>query len=216
MVPKDKKTAGEGATIFRDARAPAIEHMDSSLDAMGSVFGRAMKSRAPIVSKAKLDAKSSSQLLFYPWHPNSGDGTRNIQNLAGYWSDLFVATAITKHWINEFKQIAQQTRCRYFTNHEHYNVNSPTRPAMRAKAQYKKLLVLLCLALYNIWHNRQRGVQVLTALEKKVEAIQYTQADRPLNRLDWPYRNFPRLSCFRLCMPANRKSGTASQPAKVA
>src|SRR6202035_634264 len=58
---KDPVLAAEGAVLFLEKVSPALEHVDSSSEAIGNAVNRAIEALVPIIATAPADLARRSQ-----------------------------------------------------------------------------------------------------------------------------------------------------------
>jgi hypothetical protein len=184
MARKDVALAAEGAVLFLEKLTPAIEQVDSSSGAIGSVVNKAIETLVPIIAKAEVEPRLRQRWLERLWQAIEDDGISYIESLAGHWGALCADAKTAQRWIDEFKPMVEYAWRPHANGHGYYNGTAACLSAMMAAGHYEQLLALLELAPHKFWHDRQWGVKALVALGRKAEAIRYAEASRGLNTPD--------------------------------
>ena len=65
--------AADGAVIFLEKLAPALEHVDSSSGAIGTAVNRAIEALVPIIANAPAEDKQREKWLDKLWHAVEDD-----------------------------------------------------------------------------------------------------------------------------------------------
>jgi hypothetical protein len=155
--------------------------VDSSSGAIGTAVNRAIETLVPIIAKAPVDAKVRQKWLERLWQAIEEDGISYIESLADHWGTLCAEPKLAERWIAEFRPMVEYAWRPHANGHGYYNGTAACLSAMMAAGQYEPLLGLLEMAPYKFWHDRKWGVQALSALGRKAEALRYAEDSRGLN-----------------------------------
>ncbi|WP_307735336.1 hypothetical protein [Massilia soli] len=82
--------AAEGALLFLEKLAPAIEQVDSSSGGIGSAVNRAIETVVPIIAKADVSRAVREKWLDRLWDA--------LQYLGEFWGDLCATPEIAAQW----------------------------------------------------------------------------------------------------------------------
>jgi hypothetical protein len=181
VARKEPVLAAEGAVLLLEKVAPALEQVDSSSGAIGTAVNRAIETLVPIIAKAPVDAKVRQKWLERLWQAIEEDGISYIESLADHWGTLCAEPKLAERWIAEFRPMVEYAWRPHANGHGYYNGTAACLSAMMAAGQYEPLLGLLEMAPYKFWHDRKWGVQALSALGRKAEALRYAEDSRGLN-----------------------------------
>jgi hypothetical protein len=181
VARKEPALAAEGAVLLLEKMAPALEQVDSSSGAIGTAVNRAIETLVPIIAKAPVDAKVRQKWLERLWQAIEEDGISYIESLADHWGTLCAEPKLAERWIAEFRPMVEYAWRPHANGHGYYNGTAACLSAMMAAGQYEPLLGLLEMAPYKFWHDRKWGVQALSALGRKAEALRYAEDSRGLN-----------------------------------
>ena len=80
---KDPVLAGEGAVLFLEKVSPALEHVDSSSEAIGNAVNRAIEALVPIIATAPADLARRSAWLEL-WEAFTADQIPYLETLGGF------------------------------------------------------------------------------------------------------------------------------------
>jgi hypothetical protein len=82
VAKKEPVLAAEGAVLFLEKIAPAIEQVDSSSGAIGSMVNRAIEILVPIIAKAQVEQPVRDRWLERLWNAIEDDQIPYIEYLA--------------------------------------------------------------------------------------------------------------------------------------
>lgn len=181
VAKKEPVLAAEGAVLFLEKIAPAIEQVDSSSGAIGSMVNRAIETLVPIIAKAKVDQPVRDRWLERLWEAIQNDRMPYIEYLGDYWGELCVTPDTASRWADEFLPVIEHMWSPQSSGHGHFSGLAPCFSALYTAGRYQDLLTLLDKAPFTMWWNRRWGVKALVALGKKSEAIRYAEDNKGLN-----------------------------------
>lgn len=84
---KEPVLAAEGAVLFLEKLAPAIEQVDSSSCGIGTTVNRAIETLVPIIAKADVSRAVREKWLNCLWVALHEDGMPYIEYCCKFWSD---------------------------------------------------------------------------------------------------------------------------------
>ena len=88
VARRDPVLGAEGAILFLERVSPAIEHVDSSSGAIGTVVNHAIRDMVPIIAGAPVDAGTREAWLDRLWVALAEDQVPYIERLANHWGAL--------------------------------------------------------------------------------------------------------------------------------
>jgi len=181
LAKKDPVLAAEGAVLFLEKVSPALENVDSSSGAIGSVVYRAIADLVPIITKANVETSRRAKWLERLYEAHAADRIPYIESLGDYWGELCVTPDLAALWaerlIGVIEQIWSGNKERYGFFHGTYMCLS----SLLRAGHCDRLLALLEKAPYVGWSDRQWGVKALVAQGKKAEALRYAEMSHGLN-----------------------------------
>jgi hypothetical protein len=181
VAKKEPALAAEGAVLFLEKIASAIEQVDSSSGAIGSMVNRAIEILVPIIAKAQVDQPVRDRWLDRLWEAIQNDRMPYIEYLGDYWGELCVTPDTASRWADEFLPVIEHMWSPQSSGHGHFSGLAPCFSALYTAGRYQDLLTLLDKAPFTMWWNRRWGVKALVALGKKSEAIRYAEDNKGLN-----------------------------------
>ncbi len=181
VAKKEPALAAEGAVLFLEKIAPAIEQVDSSSGAIGSMVNRAIETLVPIIAKAQVEQPVRDRWLDRLWEAIQNDRMPYIEYLGDYWGELCVTPDTASRWADEFLPVIERMWSPQSSGHGHFSALAPCFSALYTAGRHQDLLTLLDKAPFNMWWNRRWGVKALVALGKKAEAIRYAEDNKGLN-----------------------------------
>jgi hypothetical protein len=181
VAKKEPALAAEGAVLFLEKIAPAIEQVDSSSGAIGSMVNRAIETLVPIIGKARVDQSVRDRWLDRLWEAIQNDRMPYIEYLGDYWGELCVTPDTASRWADEFIPLIEDMWSSPSSGHGYFSGMTACFSALYTAGRYQDLLALLDKAPFTMWWNRRWGVKALVALGKKSEAIRYAEDNKGLN-----------------------------------
>ncbi|CAB4804556.1 unannotated protein [freshwater metagenome] len=181
IAKKEPALAAEGAVLFLEKIAPAIEQVDSSSGAIGGMVNRAIETLVPIIAKAQVEQLVRDCWLTHLWEAIQNDRMPYIEYLGDYWGDLCVTTDTASRWADEFLPVIEFMWSPQSSGHGYFSGVTPCFSALYSAGRYQDLLTLLDKAPFTMWWNRRWGVKALVSLGKKAEAIRYAEDSKDLN-----------------------------------
>ena len=88
VAKKEPALAAEGAVLFLEKIAPAIEQVDSSSGAMGNMVNRAIETLVPIIAKAQVEQPVRDRWLERLYEAIQNDRMPYIEYLGDYWGEV--------------------------------------------------------------------------------------------------------------------------------
>lgn len=170
----DQILAAEGAVIFLEKVAPALEQVDSSSGAIGSAVNRAIAALSEIISQAPADAEARSGWLDRLWQAYEDDDMPYLEALGDRWGELCGSPEVASAWADKLIGVSRVARGPDPSLRGYFKGTVNCLSALLAAERYQKLLDLL--APHSMWFEQRYGVKALAAMGRPDEAIQYGAA----------------------------------------
>jgi len=182
---QDKILGAEGAVLLLEKLSPALEQVDSSSGAIGTAVNNAIDDLVPVIVDAPADDQVRGKWLERLWQAIEEDDIPYIELLPEYWGTLCHSQKLASHWADELIEPVRITWSQdRKTGGSYFKGTSACLSALFAAGHHEEILELLDLAPYKFWHYRKWGVQALTAMGKRAEALRYAEDSRGLNEPD--------------------------------
>ena len=179
---KDPLLGAEGAIRLMEKLWPALQHVDSSSGALGTATYNAVAEMVDWVAKAPADEKNRAKWLDRLWEAFNDDGVGFLDNLGERWGDVCGSSAVASQWADELLPIVRSTweEARQGT-FSYFNGTRACLSCLLAAGRYQELLDLIELYPRISWNYRKYGVDALSAMGKKGDAVAYAKASCGLN-----------------------------------
>lgn len=185
VAKKEPVLAAEGAILFLEKVAPAIDGVDSSSGAIGSAVNRAIETLVEIIGRAKVNRATREKWLDRLWDAIQNDDMPYIEYLGEFWGELCAAPEIARKWADDLKPTVKRI---WESNARgdgfgYFKGTSACLSAMYAAGQHEELLALIAKSeyRYKTWHYRMWGAKALLKMGKLADAIQYAEESKGLN-----------------------------------
>ena len=185
IVKKEPVLAAEGAVLFLEKLAPAIEQVDSSSGGIGSAVNRAIETLVPIITKADVSRAVREKWLDRLWDALQEDDMPYLEYLGECWGDLCTTPEIAAKWADDLAPTltTMWDHCASSGEYGYFKGTSACLSSLYAAGRYDELLALIAKSEYRhkSWHNRVWGAKALAAAGKPTEAIRYAEDSKGLN-----------------------------------
>lgn len=94
VAKREPALAAEGAVLFLEKLAPAIENVDSSSGAIGTAVNRVIKTLVTIIAKADVDRAVREKWLERLWEAIQEDQMPYLESMGEHWGALCVTREI--------------------------------------------------------------------------------------------------------------------------
>ncbi len=185
VAKKEPVLAADGAILFLEKIAPAIENVDSSSGAIGSAVNRAIETLADIIARAKVSRAVREKWMDRLWDALQNDDMPYLEYLGEYWGELCATPEIARKWADDLTPIVERV---WESNARgdgfgYFKGTSACLSAMCAAGQHEELLALIAKSeyRYKTWHYRMWGARALLKMGKLADAIQYAEESKGLN-----------------------------------
>jgi hypothetical protein len=185
VAKKEPVLAAEGAVLFLEKLAPAIEQVDSSSGGIGSAVNRAIETLVPIIAKANVNRAVREKWLDRIWEAIQEDAMPYLESLGDYWGELCATPEVASHWADYLSPTltTMWDHCARSEEYGYFKGTTACLSALYAAGRHDELLALIAKSEYRYksWHYRVWGAKTLVKMGRRDEAIQYAQASKGLN-----------------------------------
>ncbi|CUI04512.1 InterPro IPR001993 [Janthinobacterium sp. CG23_2] len=185
VAKKEPVLAAEGAVLFLEKLAPAIEQVDSSSGGIGSAVNRAIETLAPIIAKADVSRAVREKWLDRLFDALQEDAMPYLEYLEEFWGELCATPETAAKWADDLSPLVTMMwdHCARTGEYGYSRSTTPCLSAMFAAGRHDELLGLIAKSEYRhkSWHNRVWGARALAASGKPAEAIRYAEDSKGLN-----------------------------------
>jgi hypothetical protein len=185
VAKKEPVLAAEGAVLFLEKLAPAIEQVDSSSGGIGSAVNRAIETLAPIIAKADVSRTVREKWLDRLWEALQEDDMPYLEYLGELWGDLCATPEIASKWADYLSPTltTMWDHCARTGEYGYFRGTSACLSVLYGAGRHDELLALIAKSEYRhkSWHYRIWGAKALAAAGKPAEAIRYAEDSQALN-----------------------------------
>lgn len=185
VAKKEPVLAAEGAVLFLEKVAPAIEQVDSSSGDIGSAVNRAIETLVPIIAKADVSRAVREKWLDRLWDALQEDDMPYLEYLGEFWGELCATSEIASKWADYLSPTltTMWDHCARSGEYGYFKGTTACLSALYSAGRYDELISLIAKSEYRhkSWHNRIWGAKALTAAGKHAEAIRYAEDSKGLN-----------------------------------
>ncbi|NML60987.1 hypothetical protein HHL21_07795 [Massilia sp. RP-1-19] len=185
VAKKEPVLAAEGAVLFLEKLAPAIERVDSSSGGIGSAVNRAIETLVPIIAKAEVSRAVREKWLDRLWDALQEDDIPYLEHLGELWGDMCATPEIAAHWADYLSPTltTMWEHCASSSEYGYFKGTTACLSALFAAGRHDELLALIAKSEYKnkSWHFRIWGAKALAAAGKPTEAIRYAEGSKGLN-----------------------------------
>lgn len=185
VARKEPVLAAEGAVLFLEKLAPAIERVDSSSGRIGSAVNRAIETLVPIIAKADVSREVREKWLDRLWDTLQEDDMPYLEYLGEFWGELCAMPEIASTWANYLSPTltTMWDHCARSGEYGYFKGTTACLSALFAAGRHDELLALIAKSEYRhkSWHDRMWGAKALAAAGKRAEAIRYAEDSKGRN-----------------------------------
>ena len=186
IAKKEPVLAAEGAVLFLEKLAPAIEQVDSSSGGIGSAVNRAIETLVPIIAKADVSRAVREKWLDRLWEALQEDDMPYLEYLGEFWGDLCTTPEMASQWADYLSPTltTMWDHCARTGEYGYFKGTTACLSALFAAGRYDELRGLIGKSEYRhkaSWHFRMWGAKSLAAAGKYTEAIRYAEDSKGLN-----------------------------------
>jgi hypothetical protein len=177
--------AAEGAVLFLEKLAPAIEQVDSSSGGIGSAVNRAIETLLPIIAKADVARPVREKWLDRLFEAIQEDDMPYLEYLGEFWGELCTTPETASKWADYLSPTltTMWDHCARTGEYGYFKGTTACLSALYAAGRHDELLALIARSEYRYksWHYRVWGAKALATMGRRVEAIQYAEDSKGLN-----------------------------------
>jgi hypothetical protein len=185
VAKKEPILAAEGAVLFLEKLAPAIEQVDSSSGGIGSAVNRAIETLVPIIAKANVSRAVREKWLDRLWDAVQEDDMPFLEYLGELWGDLCATPEIASEWAEYLSPTltTMWDHCARTGEYGYFRGTTACLSTLYVAGRHDELLALIAKSEYRYksWHYRMWGAKALVAAGKCAEAIRYAEDSKGLN-----------------------------------
>lgn len=174
VAKRDPVLAAEGAVVFLERVAPAIENVDGSSGSIGSAVNRAIEELAALIAAAPADRPTREAWLQRLWAAHEADRMPYIERLADHWGDLCVEKDIASAWADRLLPLTRVALGRDGGAQAFFHGTSACLSALLRAGRHAELLELLDRETF--WPYRRWAVLALAATGRPDEAIRLAES----------------------------------------
>lgn len=182
---KEPVLAAEGAVLFLEKLAPAIEQVDSSSGGIGSAVNRAIETLVPIIANARVTRAVREKWLDRLWGALQEDDMPYLEYLGEFWGELCAAPEIASNWADYLSPTltTMWDHCARSGEYGYFKGTTACLSALYAAGRHDELLALIAKSEYRYksWHDRVWGAKALAKAGRWADAIQYAEDSKGLN-----------------------------------
>lgn len=185
VAKKEPVLAAEGAVLFLEKLAPAIEQVDSSSGGIGSAVNRAIETLVPVIIRADVSREVREKWLDRLFEALQEDDMPYLEYLGDFWGELCSTPEIAAKWA-DYLSPTLTTMWDHCARTGEYGYSKRTIPclsALYAAGRYDELISLVAKSEYRhkSWHYRVWGAKAMAVQGKRAEAIRYAEESKGLN-----------------------------------
>jgi tetratricopeptide (TPR) repeat protein len=185
VAKKEPVLAAEGAVLFLEKLAPAIEQVDSSSGGIGSAVNRAIETLVPIIAKADVTRGVREKWLDRMWDALQEDDMPYLEYLGEFWGELCATPETASKWADYLSPTltTMWDHCARTGEYGYFKGTTACLSALYAAGQHDELLALIEKSEYRhkSWHYRVWGAKALAKMGRRDEAIKYAEDSKGLN-----------------------------------
>lgn len=185
VAKKEPVLAAEGAVLFLEKLAPAIENVDSSSGAIGTAVNRAIELLVTIIAKADVDRAVREKWLDRLWDALQEDDMPYLESMGEYWGALCVTPEIAAKWADYLSPTltTMWDHCAHSGEYGYFRGTTACLSTLYSAGRHDELLGLIAKSEYRhrSWHYRVWGAKSLAKMGRSAEAIEYAEESRGLN-----------------------------------
>lgn len=185
VAKREPVLAAEGAVLFLEKLAPAIEQVDSSSGGIGSAVNRAIETLVPIIVKADVSRAVREKWLDRLFDALQEDDIPYLEYLGEFWGELCATPEIAAYWADYMSPTltTMWEHCARTGEYGYYKATTACLSVLYASGRHEELLKLIAKSEYRhkSWHNRMWGAKALAAAGKHAQAIRYAEDSKGLN-----------------------------------
>ena len=176
VARKDPALAAEGAVLFLERVAPAIEQVDSSSGAIGTAVHRAVEDLVPIIAAAPADAPVRAAWLERLWEAHAADQMPYIERLADHWGELCGSKEVASEWADRLLGTTRLALSPDKSLRGYFHGSIACLSALYRAGRHAEILDVLKDETF--WAYKRWAVKALGAMGRKDDAIRLAESSR--------------------------------------
>ena len=176
VARKDPVLGAEGAVLFLEKVAAAIQNVDGSSGAIGSSVNRAIVELSAIIGRAPADDIQREKWLNRLWQAIQDDDMPYLELLADEWGEVCATKVHASHWADEFIDTVRAVWSPDTPRGSWFKGSYACLSALFKAERYDELIELVELDSHNWWSSRFWCVKALAVQGKGAAAIEYAEA----------------------------------------
>lgn len=182
VAKTDHALGAEGAVLFLERLAPALERIDSSSGAIGSAVYRAIDELVPVIATADVEVHVRQAWLERLWQAIQEDEMPYIESLGDRWGELCVHPHLASRWADEFLPFTRHVFSDEARPGEYFKGTAPCLSAMLAAGRHDELIALIAQSRWRMMLDyRIFAVRALAAIGRIEEAITELESGAGVN-----------------------------------
>ena len=173
---KDKRLGAEGAVLFLERVAPALEQVDGSSGAIGTAVRKAVATLAGLIAAAEVEDIVRNLWLERLMTAYLEDGRPWIEALGEHWDTLCVTPSLASQWADRLQEATLWAWTGPKDEFRYAKEGAPCLAALFKAGRHAELLDLLALRSFKHWSEQQWGVKALLAMGQTDDAFRFVQA----------------------------------------
>ena len=175
MSKTDSVLAAEGVVLFIERLSPAIEHVDSSSGAIGSVVNNALEALAQIIAKPTVTVSQRNVWLERIWQAVQNDGCCYLDCIDEYWPLMCTTSEVGVYWADYFGELLGQFKSKPNHRYDYFTGESLWYASLFAAERFEELLAVSRSELRPSWALQRWCIYSLACLGQIDAAIEYAQ-----------------------------------------
>jgi hypothetical protein len=156
VAKKESVLAAEGAVLFLEKLAPAIEQVDSSSGGICRAVNRAIETLVPIITKAEVGSAAREKWPDRLWEALQEDDMPYLEYLGEVWGELCTTPEIASKWAGYLSPTltTMWDHCAQSGEYGYFKGTTACLSVLFAAGRHEELLALIEKSEYNykIWH----------------------------------------------------------------
>jgi len=173
----DPVLAAEGAVLFLERVAPALERVDSSSGAIGMAVNRAIDELVPVIAEAPADERTRRKWLERLLQALRDDEMPYIEHLGDRWGELCATPEIASEQADGLLEDARAAVAPGYTPGVFYSGASACLSALFAAGRFDELVELASGEKVH-WSYKRWAVRALAEQGRRAEALRLAEASR--------------------------------------
>lgn len=168
--------AAEGAVALIERLSPALEHVDSSSGAIGSMVNHAIAELSPLIGTAPADAGTREAWLERLFDAHAADEIPYIESLAEHWGELCGSKELASRWADQLISTTKKALSKDKDVRGTFHGTTMCLSALLRAERFDELIDLL--REEDFWHYKVWAVRALVAQGKKNDALRLAESCR--------------------------------------